>query len=117
MIVSACASQLYSKRESSYIRVRREMASSATPGWLPRDVAQCSRGSVGTKRSNLRLRHRSTQLLNLLFALCCATLPALGGAVDDATPEITIPRVTRAPKLVDFLKGTPREAEAKVTEF
>ncbi|MBS1875458.1 MAG: carbohydrate binding family 9 domain-containing protein [Acidobacteria bacterium] len=33
------------------------------------------------------------------------------------TPSITIPRVARAPKLADFLNGTPREAETTVTDF
>jgi hypothetical protein len=62
------------------------------------------------------LRHRSTRLPILLITLCCAALSAVGSAVDEPTPEITVPRVTRAPKLVDFLNGTPREAEAKVTD-
>jgi hypothetical protein len=33
------------------------------------------------------------------------------------TPTIRIPRVTRPPKLADFLNGTRREAEAVVTDF
>ena len=33
-------------------------------------------------------------------------------------PEpVHIPRVTRAPKLADFLNGTPREAELMITDF
>ncbi len=43
--------------------------------------------------------------------------PFLCQAQPEETPTITIPRVTRAPKLSDFLDGTPREAEAKVTDF
>jgi hypothetical protein len=93
------------------------MAALATQHRLPRDVAQCSRGSGGAKGSKLALRHRSTRLPILLITLCCAALSAVGAAVDEPTPEITVPRVTRAPKLVDFLNGTPREAEVKVTDF
>jgi hypothetical protein len=33
------------------------------------------------------------------------------------TPVLKIPRVSRAPKLEDYIKGTPREAEAVVTDF
>ncbi len=32
-------------------------------------------------------------------------------------PTLRIPRVTRAPKLEDFLNGAPREAEAAITDF
>src|SRR5262245_35226857 len=32
-------------------------------------------------------------------------------------PTIRIPRVSRPPKLEDFLNNTPREAETKVTDF
>jgi hypothetical protein len=35
----------------------------------------------------------------------------------DETPSITIPRVSRPPKLSDFLTNTPREAETAVTDF
>lgn len=35
----------------------------------------------------------------------------------DDTPTITIPRVSRPPKLADFVNGTPREAETTVTDF
>jgi len=35
----------------------------------------------------------------------------------EAIPTITIPRVSRPPKLADFLNGTPREAELTVTDF
>ena len=40
-----------------------------------------------------------------------------GLAQVDETSAITIPRVSRPPKLSDFLNGTPREAELKVTDF
>jgi hypothetical protein len=63
------------------------------------------------------LRHRPIRLPILLIVLCCAALTASGAPVDEPTPEITVPRVTRAPKLTDFLNGTPREAEVKVTDF
>ncbi len=38
-------------------------------------------------------------------------------AQSGATPTLTIPRVSRAPKLGDFLSGTPREKELTVTDF
>jgi len=38
-------------------------------------------------------------------------------AQPDATPALRIPRVSRPPKLADFLNGTPREAELTVTDF
>ncbi len=43
--------------------------------------------------------------------------PVLCHAQTEETPTITIPRVSRAPKLSDFLNGTPREAETRVTDF
>jgi hypothetical protein len=48
-----------------------------------------------------------------LFALC----PVAGCAQTDATPAIVVPRVSRPPKLADFLGGRPREAELKVADF
>src|SRR4249919_2567137 len=39
--------------------------------------------------------------------------PAFGTPV----PSLQIPRVTRPPKLSEFLEGTPREAEMVVTDF
>jgi hypothetical protein len=47
----------------------------------------------------------------LLFALILAQ-----AAMADV-PGVRIPRVVRAPKLEDFLSGTPREAEAVVSDF
>lgn len=46
-------------------------------------------------------------------------LPAMNAAAQRPPPggNIAIPRVTRPPALDDFLKGTPREAEAVVTGF
>lgn len=38
-------------------------------------------------------------------------------AQTEETPTLHIPRVTRAPKLTDFLNNEPREAELKVTDF
>ena len=44
--------------------------------------------------------------------------PAVSLAQSTAeTPSISIPRVTRAPKLSDFIDGRPREAETVVTDF
>jgi hypothetical protein len=49
----------------------------------------------------------------LLLALC----PAAWCQESGQTPVIIIPRVSRPPKLGDFLNGAPREAELKVTDF
>lgn len=49
------------------------------------------------------------------LALIIFIVPAL--AETEGTPTITIPRVSRPPKLADFLDNTPREAELKVTDF
>jgi len=43
--------------------------------------------------------------------------PAVCLGEAEATPTLTIPRVTRPPKLTDFLTGRPREAELTVTDF
>jgi hypothetical protein len=58
--------------------------------------------------------------LKRLFLLLC-----LGNALATAQPEpfqeqlrrLSIPRVTRAPRLADFINGTPREAELAVSDF
>jgi len=41
----------------------------------------------------------------------------LGAAESPPAPTVHIPHVTRAPKITDFINGTPREAEEIVTEF
>lgn len=58
------------------------------------------------------LSRSNCTLMILLFA-------ALSGVAADETPTPTvhIPHVTRAPKLADFLNGTPREAELIITDF
>jgi hypothetical protein len=38
-------------------------------------------------------------------------------AQPDTTPALEVPRVSRPPKLSDFLSGAPREAETTVTDF
>jgi hypothetical protein len=48
-----------------------------------------------------------------LLALCSVVVCAQS----DATPTLTIPRVSRPPKLADFLNGAPRERELTVTDF
>ncbi len=52
----------------------------------------------------------------LLFCLTVILL-CLQSLAQDKKEVLHIPRVTRAPKLADFLNGTPREAEAVVTDF
>ena len=53
--------------------------------------------------------------LAVVVLLCCSQILCLAQA--DETPTINIPRVTRPPKLLDFISGEPREAELKVTDF
>lgn len=45
--------------------------------------------------------------------LASAVVPAIGTPV----PSLQIPKVTRPPKISDFLEGKAREAEMVVTEF
>jgi hypothetical protein len=58
---------------------------------------------------------RQRKLRDLLFFLFFSLLP-VSFAFSDEVP-LRIPRVSRPPKLSDFLNGTPREAEAVVTIF
>ena len=58
--------------------------------------------------------------LLVLVQLASALLgfPALAQTpLAGSAPTLRIPRVTRPPKLEDFLNGTPREAEAVLTDF
>lgn len=57
---------------------------------------------------------RSIVVWLFAFVVACFFLPK--GAADETRP-LKIPRVTRPPRLEDFLNGTPREAEAVVTTF
>ena len=50
-------------------------------------------------------------------ALIILIAPFVALAQTEDTATITIPHVSRPPKLADFLSGTPREAELKVTDF
>jgi len=54
--------------------------------------------------------------LGAALAVCILTPSLLPRAFADPGP-LRIPRVHRAPKLSDFLNGTPREAEAVVSTF
>ena len=53
----------------------------------------------------------------LLFTFAQICLHAQEAAVDTQIRTLRIPRVSRSPKLDDFLNGVPREAELKVTDF
>jgi hypothetical protein len=53
--------------------------------------------------------------LRAAVVFATAVLPLVGRAVEQ--PPLKIPRVSRPPKLSDFLDGTPREAEVVVTIF
>lgn len=46
-----------------------------------------------------------------------AAWPLLGQGEPDATPTIVIPRVSRPPRLTDFINNVAREAETVVTDF
>lgn len=70
------------------------------------------------------LRAQAFRAFHCLFGLSgligVLSVPAAGfqpPGEGDGTPSISIPRVKRAPKLSDFLTGTPREAETVVTDF
>jgi hypothetical protein len=54
--------------------------------------------------------NRYSGLILVLAAHACLAQP-------EDVPSVTIPRVSRPPKLSDFLSGTPREAEATITGF
>lgn len=60
-----------------------------------------------------------SRIVRSLGAVAVWSLPAMNAAAQPPQPggNIEIPRVTRPPALDDFLKGTPREAEAVVTDF
>jgi hypothetical protein len=51
------------------------------------------------------------------FALILLFISAASFAWSEEIRSITIPRVSRPPKLADFLNGVPREAELTVTDF
>jgi Domain of unknown function (DUF5916)/Carbohydrate family 9 binding domain-like len=55
--------------------------------------------------------------LFFLFCLLALFQPVVCSAQTEPTPTIVIPHVTRAPKMSDFLNGTPREAELSVSDF
>jgi hypothetical protein len=55
--------------------------------------------------------------LILFWAGCYAGLPAEERTIENQMRVLSIPRVSRAPKVDDFAKGVPREAELKVTDF
>jgi hypothetical protein len=60
---------------------------------------------------------RSYLLILLVSLPGACLLRAQGDVVDAQMKTLRIPRVSRAPKLVDFLNGVPREAELAVTDF
>ena len=55
-------------------------------------------------------------LKHLLF-LICLLASAVTPAISTPVPSLQIPKVTRPPKLTDFLEGVAREAEMVVTDF
>src|SRR5258707_15831679 len=64
---------------------------------------------------NRRVTRISGSIRNLLLtAVVCVLCPVTAKA---DSPTLRIPRVSRPPKLEDFLNGTPRDAETVVTDF
>ena len=55
--------------------------------------------------------------LMILVGLAASFASPVMGQNGTPAPTLTIPHVSRAPKLQDFLNGTPREAETVVTDF
>ena len=53
----------------------------------------------------------------LALAVVACVLAVVSRAIGEELPPLRIPRVTRAPRLSDFIEGRPREAEAVVTVF
>lgn len=53
---------------------------------------------------------------SILWILLFAAV-GVNAAEEMPTPTVRIPHVTRAPKLTDFLNGTPREVELVITDF
>jgi len=43
--------------------------------------------------------------------------PTSSAVVPDGRPSLQVPRVSRAPRLADFITATPREAEARIDDF
>ena len=60
---------------------------------------------------------RSWPVVLLCLLLCALFLHAQDSVVDTQLQRLSIPRVSRAPKLSDFVDGVPREAELTVTDF
>jgi hypothetical protein len=56
-------------------------------------------------------------LLLVLRWFCASSSAAQSFALPGEPPVLHIPRVSRPPKLEDFLNGVPRESEARVTGF
>ena len=62
--------------------------------------------------SGMKMLHRCFfVLIPLIIGISAAS------AQQDQIRSVRIPRVSRAPKLEDFLNNTPREAELKITDF
>jgi hypothetical protein len=57
------------------------------------------------------------QLYGRLIVLIPFFIVVSTSLAQQETPSVRIPKVTKPPRLEDFLNDTPREAEAKVTDF
>ncbi|RPI18990.1 MAG: hypothetical protein EHM65_01770, partial [Acidobacteriales bacterium] len=60
---------------------------------------------------------RIITLILLCVLHAALALQAQTEVVETQMTRLRIPRVSRPPKLADFLNGTPREAELVVTDF
>lgn len=105
----ACLSRIWIAQEQANVTrvildlnpsVRRTISTLANPPRLVLDLTRRSVADEGAKPPAPRPPARPDQM----------TLLA-------GRPTLMIPRVSRAPKLEDFLHGTPREEEARVTGF
>src|SRR5436305_11312901 len=73
----------------------------------------CEHFHLRTPTISLFRHGRLAIIATVLFIV--SMFPLVSGAVE--LVPLRIPRVSRPPKLSDFLAGTPREAEVVVTEF
>ena len=72
-------------------------------------------GSIGVRYLMISIFSLGRIRLRVTAVLTAAIFPIVCAAIE--LPPLKIPRVSRAPKLSDFLNDTPREAEAVVIIF
>jgi len=71
-----------------------------------------------TQKNDMRAPIRLQRLEQAIFlGFAALSFSNVMGQNGTPTPTIKIPHVSRAPKLEDFLNGTPREAETVINDF